>query len=786
MRNLFSLLMLLTGFVAQAQVQTVKGTVYDDASRAPLTGVTVVLVSDPNIGAVTDEAGVFRLPNVPLGRQSFRFSYLGYEDRMVADIVVTAGKEVDLNISMRESLRTLDEVKVVYKKSADKTRTVNDMVQVSGRSFNIDETKRYAGALGDPSRMAANFAGVVSGNDSRNDIVVRGNAPTGMLWQVEGLNVPNPNHFGALNSTGGPVSMLNNNDIDKSDFLTSAYPAQYGNALAGVFDIRIREGNKDKPEFMGQVGFNGFEAGAEGPIGKQKKTSYLINYRYSTLGVFKALGINFGTGNAVPVYQDVNYKLSSKLSTKSKITFFGIAGNSSADFLGEDVDTTKPDLYGGDPFKNLLTKYSSTITGASYDYQFSARTSAKLTLGYSTTFEQFAQDSIAESDAATTRQVDARFKTGKASAVLTLYHKWNAKNNMQAGLIYDRTSFNLNNQRYYNDGTERVYIDQQGSIGLAQGYVQWRHRFNNSLAAVAGLHALYLDENNSAALEPRVSLSYAINAHHSISAGYGLNHQQQSIYTYFVQTPVSGGVAYTNKDLGFTQSHHVVLSYDWNINSNMRVKAEGYYQYLNGVPVEKRPSSFSALNVGASFAPSNVDSLTNSGTGRNYGVELTVEHFLTRGYYFLVTGSLFDSKYKGSDDIERNTAFNTGYVLNVLGGKEFTIGKKGTVLALNIKGSLIGGRYLTPIDLNASRLSGEAEYLDALAYSEKQPDYFRVDVKLAYRKEYKKSTLEFAIDLQNVSNHKNIFSQTYDQRTNRIVNNYQQGFFPVPMLRYTF
>lgn len=773
-------------FEAKAQAtQTITGTIYDEASKAPLPGATVVLLNTSN-GTATGPDGSFRLTGVPIGRQSFKISYIGYEDRVVNDIVVTAGKEVQFNIGIQESLHKINEVTVSYTRAKDKTRTNNDMAQVSARAFNMDETKRYAGALGDPSRMAANFAGVVSGNDSRNDIVVRGNSPAGMLWQLEGLNIPNPNHFGSLGSTGGPVSMLNNNNMDKSDFMTSAFPAQYGNALAGVFDIRLRDGNFEKHEFMGQVGFNGFELGAEGPIGKNHKTSYLVNYRYSTLGVFKALGIDFGTGGATPLYQDLNYKITSKLNDRSRLTFFGIAGNSAVDFLGKDVDTTKPGIYGGDPFENYHGKFATTVTGLSYERQLSPRTSSKLTLGYSTTREQANGDSVSYLDATEYARYKNDFKTNKLSAVWTLAHKFDARNSIQGGIIYDHISFNLMNKEMFPGRPDEVHADQSGSYGLVQSYAQWKHRFSNSLSFVGGLHFQYLSISKATAVEPRMSLRYAFNARHALSFGYGLHHQAQNVYTYFVQTETPEGIIYTNKNLGFTQSHHLVATYDWNVTSNLRIKAEAYYQQISKAPVEQRSTSFSNLNTGADFGVSDADSLVNEGKGHNYGLELTAERFFNRGYYFLVTGSVFKSRYQGSDGIERNTAFNTGYVLNVLGGKEFKLGKKGSVLALNLKLSAVGGRYLTPLDLVQSKLKGEAVFDETQAYSIQQTPYFRSDVRIAYRKEYRRSTLEIAIDFQNITNNKNVFGESYNRRLNKIETNYQQGFFPVPMIRYTF
>lgn len=773
--------------LAQQQTQSITGYIYDEASHAPIAGAIVtVLNSTPIRGAATDASGRFRIDSVLIGRRSLKISYISYEDKTINDIVVTAGKEIYLDIAMQEAVHKLNEVKITYNRSRDKNRTINDMALTSARSFNVDETKRYAGALGDPSRMAANFAGIVAGNDSRNDIVVRGNAPTGMLWQLEGLNAPNLNHFGTITSTGGPVSMLNNNNIAKSDFLTGAFPAQYGNAVAGTFDIKLRNGNRDKPEYVTQVGFNGFEGGAEGPIGKNKKTSYLINYRYSTLGVFKALGLNLGTGTAVPVYQDVNYKLTSELSKKSKLSLFGIAGTSRADFLGKDVDTTKPDLYGGNALSDQRSKFTTTITGAAYDYQISERSSTKLILGYSSTNQHYTNDSLSAVDGSTHPSEAADFLTGKISIQWLYMHKFNARNNVQAGLTYENIAYNMQFKRMYPSMPTRVYTDQSGNMGLEQGFVQWKHRFSKDFSFVTGLHFQYLDLNGSFAAEPRAGLRYNLNQRNAVSIGYGLHSQAQNIYNYFVETPTTTGTVLTNKNLGFTQSNHFVTSYDLNITENMRIKAEGYYQLISNVPVESSPTSFSVLNSGADFGIDNKDSLVNNGKGYNYGAELTIEHFLTKGFYFLVTGSLINSRYQGSDGIERNTAFNTGHVLNVLAGKEIKIGKSGSVISFNIKACTIGGRYLTPLNFAASQAMGVAVYETTQAFSIQQPAYFRTDFRIAYRKEFRKSTMEISLDLQNLTNHKNVFNQSYDRRTNRIVNNYQQGFFPVPLFRYTF
>ncbi len=781
------ILLLLISSISFAQnTQTIRGRIIDEASKSAIVGATIQVTDIGNYAAISNDDGFFKIINVPIGRRSLKISLIGYEPQFVNNVLLTTGKELEINIQLLEKVNNLAEAEVLYKKSENKSTTNNEMASVSARSFNIEDTKKYAGALGDPSRMAQNFAGVIGANDSRNDIVVRGNSPNGMLWQMEGLNMPNPNHFGSINSTGGPVSILNNNNLNKSDFMTSAFPAQYGNALAGVFDLRLRNGNTNKPEYIAQVGFNGFEFGAEGPFAKNSKSSYLINYRYSTLGIFKQLGIDFGTGSATPIYQDVNYKFNWVINKKSSLSLFGFAGNSSVNFLGNEVDTTLTDLYSSD-LENVKVRFSSSFTGLKYDYQLTNKTNLNITAGISTSYQRFLGDSISYLTREEFKSGDAKFNTLNYLSHISLSHKLNAKNSIVVGVMNDLNTFNLKNINYFAESTiEQIIIDRKDQYVVSQVYAQWKHRFNEKLSLNTGLHSQMISLNNNISIEPRLGLRYLLDATKSLSLGYGLHSQSQNVYTYFVQTPIGNDYAYTNKDLDFTKSHHYVLSYDQSINEFFRIKAEVYYQSIYNAPIENKSSSFSALNTGADFDPVDVDSLINNGIGENYGVELTLERFFNKGYYFLFTTSLFDSKYRGADGVWRNTAFNTNYVFNFLAGKEFNLNKKGNVLAFNIKLTSTGGKYLTPIDFAKSEQAKQAVFIRDKAFSEKQSDYFRTDIKIAYRKEFKKSSMEFSVDLQNVTNNKNVFQQTYNPRSNSIVTEYQQGFFPVPTFRFTF
>ena len=777
------LMLLFIRSYSQNQTQTVRGTIIDKESKTPLIGATVQVINGTAMGTTTDENGTFRVLNVPVGRKTIKVSYLGYETMTMPDVMVTAGKEVVLTLSLTEAITKINEVTISYDRKKDPTVTNNEMATVSSRSFNPDDTKKYAGALGDPSRMAANFAGVVAGNDSRNDIVVRGNSPNAMLWQLEGVNIPNPNHFGSNFGTGGPVSMLNANNIGKSDFFSSAFPAQYGNANGGVFDLVMREGNNEKREYIAQIGFNGFELGAEGPFSKKSKASFIFNYRYSTLAVFKSIGVNVGTGAAIPLYQDMNFKIAVPTKGKGKFTVFGMGGISAIDLLAKDVDTSGINFY-GNVNQNQIPRYSKAVLGTAFEKTLSQKTWAKFTLALSHSDDNYFVDSINLPSEKTWRQAKGSFTDNKYSAVFNITHKFNPKNTLNAGFTHDMTKFDYSNIDYFNQATiDTIRVKQNGLVNLTQAYVQWKHRFNAKLTLNVGVHAQYFDISEKTAIEPRLGIRYALNESSSINFGYGLHHQLLPIYNVFLKDAMGNE---SNKKLDYIQSNHFVIGYENMLTSLLKLKIEAYYQMLDNVPISRYSSPYSSLNIGAAFAPSNEGNLVNNGSGKNYGVELTLERYFNKGFYFLATGSLFDSKYKGSDGIERNTAFNTKYAANILAGKEFKVGKNGNVIYTNIKITTIGGKYITPVDFAKSQERGEAVYDYSNAYSLKQDAYFRIDFKMGYRKDFKKSSMEFAVDLQNLTNHQNIFSQGYNKTRNVISTEYQQGFFPVPMFRYTF
>ncbi len=766
--------------------QTIRGTITDAVSRAPLVGATIQIIgSQPLQGTFTDETGRFRLTDVSTGRVRLKVTSLGYEDLLLNEVIVTTGKEVVLDIPVTEHISTLNEVSVAYKRSEERTVPNNEMATVSARPFDATETIRYAGNLGDPSRMAANFAGVSGANDSRNDIVVRGNSPTSLLWRLDGVNIPNPNHFGALGTSGGPVSMLNTNLLAKSDFLTGAFPAEYANVLGSVFDLRLRKGNDEKHEFLFQSGFNGLEAGAEGPYSKKSKASYLINYRYSFFGLIKNIGFQIA---GTPVYQDFTFKTDIPVGKRGQLSAWTLNGDSNITFLGKDISTDKPDSYGNEN-NNTRVRYATNIGAIAYEHRFSKRTYIKLTLSGSRTKQWFNGDTVTYKSnkhiLAETPSGESEYRQRKWSLNASVTRKIGPKDKFSAGTIVDLIQYDF--QELDLLPVTRPVRNATGQTALAQVYGQWKHRFTEHLTLNTGLSFLTLSLNNSTAFEPRAGLSYQVTPTSSVNVAYGLHSMMQPMLTYFYQSQQADGTySLTNKSLGFTRSHHLVAGYDRMLTETIHLKVEAYHQWLFDAPVDRKPSYFSLLTVGTGFGPTNRGNLVNAGTGQNYGLELTLEKFFSNSYYFLITSSLFSSKYTGSDGIKRNTPYNNHYVINALTGREIRIGNRGNILSLNWRVSVAGGKFITPIDLAASAEQHHEVPDFGRAFSSQQTPYFRMDLKFGYKLNRQHLTHEFALDLQNVTGNKNIFQQAYNPRTNRIGSAYQQSFLPIPFYRLTF
>lgn len=811
---LFGLILPLTTAFCQVPTQTIRGTVVDAESNFPLEGVTVVITAEDGetSGANTDKSGKFRISNVKVGRVKVVFQYIGYQTSTLDNIEVTSAKEVILSSKLESSAVEAEEVEIVGTRNGE---VRNEMATISGREFSVTETNLYAGSRGEPARMARNYAGVVSGDDSRNDIIVRGNSPNALLWKLEGLNIPNPNHFAIPGTGGGPVTILNNKFLANSDFYTGAFPAEYGNSVGGVFDLRMRNGNNENFEFTGQLGLLGTELTAEGPISKENGSSFLVMYRYSTLALFEFLNLNLGT-DAIPNYQDGAFRLNFPQKNGAQLSLWGIGGLSNIDIVFSDqvAPPEEIDIFTDNQDRDQFFASNTGVLGLTYTYPININTYIKAGLGVSRQFNDtyheqiyrvLGPDSLYIQDSLQlTPILDYSFDDVKYSSYVKFSRKISRNHTINAG-------FNLDIWRSrYNDSVRAVIPQEQGppnfspwtvrwqgraTAPLFQPYVQYKYKPTDKFQLVAGLSSLYygLNDNSFSPIEPRVGMNYEFNNNSKLSFGAGLHSQTQNSYLYFYGRPTPNNgedlVNEYNLDMGLTKSAHAVLGYDFKPTDFMRLRTEVYYQYLFNIPVDDFPTSFSLVNAGSGFSRLFPRELVNEGTGRNYGIEMSLERFFSDGYYFLVTGSLFDSKYRGSDGVLRNTTFNGSYQANAVAAKEFKLSERSS-LTLGAKVVTVGGRWTGPVDRDSSAKYLEIIYVDSTFNTERFPAYFRADANMTWRLNQNRVTHNLAIDLINIPalfGFQNILTLTYvPEAPDPVREEYNLGFFPVFYYRIDF
>lgn len=765
---------------AQTITQNIRGTVVDKVSQSPIIGANVIVLNvNPIIGSATNVNGSFVLKNVAIGRANIKVTYIGYKELVIPNVTVNAGKEVVLTIQLEEDITTTNEV--VVKSQVQKNKALNEMATVSTRTFSVEETQKFAAAVNDPARMATSFAGVVGGTDGNNIIAIRGNSPNGLLWRMEGVEIPNPNHFSNVGTSGGGISILSTQLLSNSDFMTGAFASEYGNALSGVFDLKLRKGNNQKREHTFQAGVLGFDIASEGPIKKGYDGSYLINYRYSTLSVLGLMGLDV-VGDATTNYQDLSFNISLPTKKFGHFGVFGFGGLSSQNTLA-DKDSL---LWKEESMKRYPSTFiaNTGAIGINNTSLLGKKTALKTTLLVSGTKNSFLQEKLNYSYQAI-KEYEQVFLQNKMVLSTNLTHKIDAKNSLRAGFIISRLGFNLN-QKKRNDslGTLVTFIQNQGNTATIQGFSQWNHKVNNRLSTNLGLHTMYLALNNTYSVEPRASVKYDVSSKQYVALGYGLHSQMQPIGTYFAKSETNGEAL--NKNIGLTRAHHLVLSHDISVTQHTHIKTEVYYQHLFNVPVGvDRNSTFSMLNEIDGFA---TQQLVNKGYGKNYGLELTVERFLHRNFYYLLSASLYESKYKAANGVWYDTRFNTNYATTFTAGKEWELSekRKKKVIGINTKIMYVGGFRNTPIDLSSSINKGEVVYVESKPFTLQNADYFRIDIRISIKRNFAKSTSTLSLDLQNATNRANIGGQYFDETSLTLKNWYQAGMIPILAYRIEF
>jgi hypothetical protein len=772
MKTTLSLLFFLSGILAQAQYkQQIRGTVVDMVLQKPLPGATVALPSLQLI-TTTDEEGLFRFKELPIGSYPVSITYTGFKPVSLENIIISSGKETVLTISMEALVKIENEVVVTA--NSKRNKPLNDMSAVSARAFTVEETQRYAAAVNDPLRMAAAFPGVLAVDDGGNSIIIRGNSPTGLLWKMEGMDIPNPNHFSQAGNTGGGISILSAQLLANSDFVTAAFAAEYGNALSGVFDLKLRRGNNEKREYTLQAGVLGLDAALEGPFSKKYKGSYLVDYRYSTLTLLNAVGV-LPSGGSVTNFQDLSYNFYLPTKKLGNFTVFGFGGLSN-DNRDIEKDSTawkeKSDRY---PYRFIS---NTSMTGVTHTILLGSRINLRTSAGISYTKNGYDEDYI-ENDYSISKNHSNNYIVRKWLFNSTMNYRFSNRLQLRAGFIGNLIYFNYYRLSAEHEGEPlEERINTKGNTATQQVFAQLQYKASNDITVNAGMHWLQLSLNNSSALEPRVSAKWNITNKTSLSVGYGLHSQLQIWGVYFArQKNADGSYSMPNKELGFTRSNHYVVSLSHRLAKNMLLKTELYYQQLFNVPVSTKDSStFSTLNIIDGYV---LDPMVNKGTGRNYGIEVSLERYLHNNVYFMLSNSIYQSKYTALDGIERNTRFNGNYTVTLIGGKDFVSANKRKTFGVNIKTIYAGGLKTTPVDFAQSQSKGYTVFDEYHANTLTNPNYFRADLRLSIKWNRKNFTSTLSLDIQNLTNRLNVYNQYYNDETNAIEYNYQTGMIPI-------
>ena len=743
----------------QTVSQTVKGKVIDSESKVPLIGVTIVLLnSQPSLGAISDANGMFSF-KVPLGLQGLKLTYVGYEEFVASGLQVISGKETFLNIEMRESVTRMNEI--VVNADQEKDMPQNSMAMVSARQLATEDASRYAAGYYDPARMASVFAGVMAASDTRNSIVIRGNSPMGLLWKLEGIEIPNPNHFNNGQGDGGGIfSIISSDVLANSDFFTSAFPGEYGNSTSGILDLNMRKGNSDKREYGVQIGVIGSQISLEGPLGKKGKISYLFNYRYGNLKFLDKVGVlGLDDNQTPPIFQDLNFNINFNTQKAGTFSLFGVGGKSST---GED----NPRDYQDEDHKMgvLGLKHLWTLSNN--------KTFLKTIVAVADQHDKL-ESGLVNQNHEYEMTDSSTYNYPAIRTSIAINHKFNARNTIRAGVIYSQLFFDVYGRTIFRQifldpqgnplpRIDREYVNNKGSTALAEAFCAWKYRVASTFEINAGVHNTLFLLNDDYALEPRLGLKWQATTKSSFSYGFGLHSRAEPISVYFSQvTAADGTISTPNKKLKLTKAMHHVVGYDLSVRQDLRVKVEAYYQYLYDVPVTTNPgSTYSRINSLSGIPDS---TLQNNGKGYNKGIEVTLEKFYSDNYYFLATGSVFDSKYKPANGHTYNTYFNTKYQANFLAGKDFKLGKaRQNVFSLNFRTLIHGGFRYTPQTVGTTPSGINYLYpVTSETYAKQAPDYLRFDLGLKYRRNNPRYSWIVSLDIQNLMNRQNVIEYNF-------------------------
>mgnify|MGYP006273154517 FL=1 len=752
MRIPLLLLAALFSFHATAQTARITGTVTESGSNAPVPFANVV-IQNTTTGTTTDVDGAFELAGLDAGLYNIVVTSIGYEPATVFEVEVTNAKPAVLEIELSEAATELEEVVV----TADPFRKPKES-PLSLRSIGTNEIKRYPGGNRDISKVIQSLPGLVNVSTFRNDILIRGGAPSENVFYIDDIEVPTINHFSTQGASGGPVGVINVDFIRNADLYTGAFPVNRGNAMSSVLEIDQRAARTDRFGLTLTSGTNEAALSVEGPMGRDDRTEYLASVRYSYLqGLFKIFGLPF-----LPTYTDFQFKTRTRFSQKHELLVLGL-GAVDQFRLNPDANETVEQRYLLDNLPNN-GQWNYTI-GGRYKYFTDDLGYMTLVLSHSA-LNNFA-DKYIDNDESDPDNLILDFQSLETETKLRAEHTFEKKGfRVNYGLGYEYTT--IGTDRFTRDvgaGGVPIDLDYDAFFGFHQyaAFAQAsrsfaRERLDVSVGVrVDGNSSSWRMRNPFQHVSPRLSLSYKATEGLRFNFNTGWYHQIPA--STLISFRSNDGERINRDALDYQDVTHVVGGVEYTTRKNSTFSAEGFFKYYRNYPLVSvgdplNPVDTVSLgNLGADFGAVGFNGVPTLGDGRSYGLELLFQQKLFKGWYSIISYTLFKSEFQDKTGTFRPSAWDTRHAISLTLGKKFP------------KNWEIGGRWIvtgprpfTPVDSLTSSLVPVWD-----ANQQAIPDYDRVnaerlpwahfmDIRVTKRWNLEKVSIETFLDIQNVYN----------------------------------
>jgi len=728
----------------------IRGTIIDAETQSPVEDAVIEILNTGD-KTTTDSNGNFFFQNLKYDSYQIKISGTGYDPLIKSDLIVYASKPLELIIKLNSKGIITDQIDVeanYFQKSSD--------VNISSLNLDFEEIRRAPGATEDISRMIQTIPGVSIGNDQRNDIIVRGGSPAENLILIDGIEIPNINHFGTDGSTSGAIGFINVKFIQETGILTGGFPSTFGDKLSSVIDINFREGSKKKFYSDINLSIAGFGGIFEGPL--SEKGSYMFSIRRSYLELIK----NSIRLSSVPNYWDFNLKADYEISPKDKITLIGLLGLDKIDFSEESAENNpygnsqddQKTFAAGINYKKLFKKgFIQTVLSDSYTDNYIVQIDGQTAL---IKFENKANNNeiILKSDLNYQLSSNFSLNTGIGGKYANIKNYLFLKGDTNAaGFVFDT----INADSKFNA------VKLFGHANLTSKFLKDR------LVVNTGVRLDYFDYIRlKTYFSPRIGASYKITPVTSLNAAAGIYYQSPE-YIWLSSHP-------DNKNLNSIRSDHYILGLDHFFSGDLKATVELFYKNYKDYPVWKDIPTYILIDGGTEFGPNIVGEAVSAGTGYVKGIDISLQKKLSsqKGLYGIINYSYINTGFTALAGGEKPGAFDPGHQFTLIAGYQFS---SGWLAGLKFKYS--GGRPYTPLDYDASKRVNREVYATDEFNSSRYPYYMRIDMRVDKKFDFSKASLVCYIELQNLFDRENIYSYYWNEDNKKPGTIYQWAFFPV-------